>query len=400
MIIKFVVLFFPLFCFINYLFAQSSRTFGLNDSIFYAMKNNQQILVANEDVEIAKARIMETRALNFPKIDFNFNASQYETMSPFMLSDYLGSVYYPKKGGLSSNYAARFSILQYLYAGGRYTSNFKLAKTNLQASEANRDIVVAMVKYEVKKVYYNLLYAKEKYRLWDDEIKAIAKQKVPRYNDWVVELNRERYNAKILLEIARLNFLSKLGIELNTDFDVTGSIEIELKSFDINKLFAISYQYRKELNAVAIQETIDSLSVSLLQTEKYPTITLGGTYELPEINLSKGTKNWAVYINLNLPIFDGWASWARLSAKKSHLKQSGLRKTIIDDTIALDVRRSYLAYEVSKEKLKFDSENLERFIAQGADRKKIFAAKNNLLESKLDVALSYIQLEKAVGKEL
>lgn len=375
------------------------RIFSVNDAVFYGLKNNQQVLIANEDVEIAKARIRETLALNFPKVDFNFNASQYETMSPFVLPYSLGSVYYPPNAVTSSNYAARFSVLQYLYAGGKYTSSYKMAKTNFLISEMNREIQVFQAKADIKKAFYELIHAKQKFKLYKEEINALDKLNDARYNEWLRELKRQYFDVSVELENAKLNFLSKIGLELDTAFDVTGTLEVELGDYELSKLLAWANQYRKEINMGAIQETIDALSVTLLQSEKYPAITLGGTYEFLDVNLAENKKNWAMYLNLNLPIFDGWASWSRLAAKKSQAKQSGIKKIGVEDAIALEVRSSYAAYNISRQKVKFDEENLKQ-AGESPDKKKVFMLKLNLINSRLDAIINQIQLEKAVGKEL
>ena len=397
------------------------RVFNIRDAVFYGLKNNQQMLIALEDIEIARAKIRETNALIFPKIDFNLHAAQYESLAPFTLSDSLGSAYYEARPFRSENYTARFMLSQYIYAGGKYTSNMRLARTNLLIAETTKDILAAKVRADIKKAFYELLYARTRDELLRSEIKRLSdllpsegrqpagnKSGSDEIQGMLSELRRLSYSSESNLAAAQLKFLSAMGLELNTQFDIDGDLEIEFKDYDVDKLIAQAYQFRSELNKVAIQETIDSLSVSLLQAERFPSIMMGGLYEFADANRSDNKKNWAMFVNLNLPVFDGWASWARLDIKKSQARQNSIRRVDAEDSIAGEVRLAFIAYESSRKKVKYDEETLAKIKSAVSDKtplsdgiyNKIFRARLNLLESRLEAALALVNLEKAVGKEL
>ncbi len=379
------------------LFAEK-RVFTEKSAVEYAYKNNHQIIVMDEEINVARSKVRETAAMGLPKIDFNFNYSQFETMTALILPESLGNVYYSNNIP-SSNYAARLSLLQYLYAGGRFTSALKLAKTNHLIAEANKEIALARTKAEVRKSFYELAYLDFKLKSIEKEIREIENRSKKQDSDWLSELKRERIGLKAELYTARMHFLSLIGLELNTEFDIEAEIEPTFKSFELPKLLAWAHRTRPELNKGVIQETIDALSVSLLQKDKYPTITLGGTYELLDLHLNENKRNWAMYLNLNLPLFDGWASWARISALKAQSKQSTVKRANVEDQINLEVRSAFTSYNVSKEKAEFDSAVFEAALKTN-DRKKIFLAKIKLTETKLLSILSLIELERAVGAEL
>ncbi|PKN01772.1 MAG: hypothetical protein CVU77_02200 [Elusimicrobia bacterium HGW-Elusimicrobia-1] len=380
----------------------SVRVFTAADAVFYGIRNNQQILVANEDVEIAKAKIRETHALVFPKIDFNLNASKYDTATPFILSDALGSIYYDASRAPSENYTAKFTMAQYIYAGGRYTSNMRLAKTNLRVAETNREILLSNVRAEVKKAFYRLIYASARLSDMKKEAARLSSGGRSADGELLAALRRDIISAEKNYAAARLGFLSTAGLELNTIFEISGALKIDLPTaLEADKLVAQAYQYRRELSRVAIQETIDSLAVSLLQTEKFPAVTLGGTYEFVDVNRSDSRKNWAMFLNLNLPVFDGWASWARLDARKSHARQSGIKKTDAEDAISYEVRLAVLTLEAAAKKVKHDEDRLaEALSAKPVNPRAVYLASMDILDSRLEAVTSLINLELAVGKEI
>ncbi|MDI6757141.1 MAG: TolC family protein [Endomicrobiia bacterium] len=382
--------------------ASAVRIFSVADAVFYGIRNNQQILVANEEIEIARAKIRETHALVFPKIDFNLNASKYETATPFVLSDALGSIYYDARRSPSENYTAKFTLAQYLYAGGRYTSNMRLARTNMRVAETNKEILVSHVRAEVKKAFYRLIHALARLDEMKKEAARLELSQNSSDKDILISLKRDILMTEKDSAAERLGFLSAAGLELNTFFETSGTLEKDMpSSLDADKLVAQAYQYRRELSKVAIQETIDSLAVSLLQTERFPAVSLGGTYELVDINRSDSRKNWAMFMNLNLPIFDGWASWARLDSRKSHARQSAIRKTDAEDSISYEVRLAVLNCETSAKKVKYDAERLAAILSSpSSSPRSIFLARLDLLDSRLWAVACLINLELAVGKEI
>jgi len=399
--------------------SDTKRSFNIKEAVFYGLKNNQQMLIALEDIEIARAKIREANALIYPKIDFNLHAAQYESFTPFTLTDTLGSSYYEPHGARSENYTARFMLSQYLYAGGKYTSNMRLAKTNLRVAETTRDILTSKVRAEIKKSFYELLYADSKDKLITEEMEwlgvFITEQRlrnntaaVQRAQSRLAGIKRESYSSQKELLLAKIKFLTAMGMELNTDFVIDGSLEVDFKNYEVEILIAQSYQSRAELNKVAMQETIDTLGVSLLQAERFPSIMMGGIYEFADANRSDSKKNWAMFVNLNLPIFDGWASWARLDIKKSQLRQNNIRKVDVEDAIASEVRLAHITYESAVKKARYDKELLDSLLQYQTQsvsnndeaRSQIFQQRLNYLASQLEAIVAFINLEKAVGKEL
>ena len=108
-------------------YSATERMFTLEDSISFGIKNSQQLLALNEDIEVAKLRVDEARSNIFPRIDLNFNASKFENQFPTVLAPTFNSLYLP--GGKNDQYySAKATMWQYLYAGGRYSTTLDLAK--------------------------------------------------------------------------------------------------------------------------------------------------------------------------------------------------------------------------------------------------------------------------------
>lgn len=308
------------------------RVLTLDESITTGTQNSHELLIAQEQSSIAEQRVKESRALIYPKIDLNFSASQFQSDFPTVLSPNFGSLYLPP-GSRDSYYSTRFSLWQYLYAGGRYSKNLELAEKNYSQAQAQMDVIRNKKVRDIRKAFFAFIGSKEKIRVYENASKGSS----DRYRS---ELARTKYE----LEKRKLFFIDTLGIELTTLVDIQGELKAPEGEYDLNKCLAWAMQHRPELRQTQFQEAINSLQVNLSQIERKASVSLGANYEwaAPEFPLNE--RNWNATINMNIPIFDGWASVARTRQRTHQEQESKYRRADIQDQIQLDVRQAVLDY--------------------------------------------------------
>jgi outer membrane protein len=325
------------------------RVLTVEESIATGIHNNQELLALEEQVSIAQQIVNEAKSQNYPKIDFNFSASKFDSDFPTVLPYSFNSLYLPADSR-EQYYFTRFSLWQYLYAGGRYTTNLRLAEINLSQAESQLEAEKYKTIRNVKNTFYAFLVIKQKISAYEntiDELEELYKKSfsekdrlsrsISNLNDELLYLNHE-------LQKMELKFLNTMGLEMNTVVDISGELEAPKKEYDLNKCLAWAFQYRPELRVTQFQETIDSLKVNLSLIERYPTVTLGANYEWVGDQFPLNESNWNATINFNLPIFDGWASWARIKQRKSQLREGTIKRAQIEDQIRLEVRTAFLDY--------------------------------------------------------
>ncbi|MBN1621523.1 MAG: TolC family protein [Endomicrobiales bacterium] len=373
-------------------FAQSAeRVFTLDESISTGLKNNQKMLVLQEQISLAKQRINEARALTYPKIDFNFNISQFNNNMPTVLAPSFYSVYLPGDNK-EQYYSTRFSLWQYLYAGGRYTTNLRVAEANLSSAESQYDVIKNEAVRDVKKSFYNFLVLSEKLKVYQDAIKAVDKKN----KSYRSKLELKLLEVKHEYKKAKLDFLDIVGVELNTEIEIYGELKAPNDEYELSKCLAWAFEYRPELSETQFKEKIDSLRVNLSMTERYPTITLGANYEWVGDQFPLPEKNWSATINLNVPIFDGWASWARIKQRKLKVREGKIYRVEIEDKIRLEVRHAYLDYNYWRERMS----GLESEKSTLVDTEKKLNNRIVWLDTIKDLLFSHAELEKAIGKPL
>ncbi|MEW6041054.1 MAG: TolC family protein [Elusimicrobiota bacterium] len=341
--------------------APVERVFNVEQSIFYALRNRKDILLVSKDLEIARERIKEAGSFKYPKIDLTFNYSDVSTDRFTSLPPAFGSILIPRRTP-GPYYTTRLSLWQNVYAGGLYSSNIQFAKSNIIRAENQVKVVTNDVVFAVKKSFYELIATRELialYEIFISSAQGIIKSGTFKSIDeelqadtLLAEINDKYNRMKTNFEKQKLDFLNTLGLELDTNFKIEGSFDSEIESYDINKLLAWAFEYRPEPKQIQAQEEIDALSMKLSLSARYPTVALGAHYEFPGEKFAFDNKNWNATISLNLPIFDGWASWSRIRQKRLQLEQNKLKKKELEDSIRLEVRKSYSEYNYLLDDLK------------------------------------------------
>ncbi|MFN3966315.1 MAG: TolC family protein, partial [Endomicrobiia bacterium] len=392
------------------------RIFTIENSISCALNNRKEILIAEKELEIAKERVKEANASLYPKIDLTFNYSKLNTDQWMSLPPTFSSILL-QRNSPGDYYLTRLSLWQHIYSGGRYSSNIKLAEANLIRAENQKKIIVNDITLEVKKSIYELASIEKKletYKVIISSIEKLTELTKPKNIEQEIEIEEtisKLKNEKSILENEyekkKLDFLNTLGLELNTSFKLDIRFEPIKDSYDINNLLAWAFQYRPEPKQIQAQEEIDALSVKLSLATRYPTVSLGAHYDFSGEELSFDKKNWNATLNMNLPIFDGWASWSRIKQKKLQVEQNKLRKKDIEDSIRLQIRKSYIEYNFwLKELIERENrlKNAEDMLSKYNLMLKAFTyyleCKINYIEALKEHLSSRASIEYSIGKPL
>ncbi len=335
------------------------KVYLLDESINLAILNNQQLLTAQLDTKIAQHRLKEAKSSMYPQLELNTNISRFEAESPLLLAPILGSTILPSTKDPNENnaevynyYTAKISLFQILWNAGKLNAMKKYASTELKTAESNYETIKNNTIAEIKKAFYKVLAGQKKLENYY-EISSRIPQNMPAglSAGEMLKIKRKKREFEYLeqdlkneLELARINFLKIAGIELDTTFTVKGELLSEHIELDLNKCLAWAMQYRPELKKIVLQEELDALEVSLSLSGRYPTIAVGGNYQLEDTQLPFDKKSWNATINITIPIFDGFAQYSRIRQKKYQYRKATISKANIIDSIKAETRKAFVEY--------------------------------------------------------
>jgi len=161
-----------------------------------------------------------------------------------------------------------------------------------------------------------------------------------------------------------------------------------------------------------LQEQMDALAVNLSLSGRYPTVALGGNYQLEDKQWPFEKKSWNATVNLTLPIFDGFGQFARIRQRKYQYRKSQINRANISDTIKAEVRKSFVEYEYAIEKYEKKTKEAEMLTDTSELYKNIsFSEYAEITDAVLQMQLEYIDavtdviiakidLETVVGKSI
>lgn len=402
---------------------EPERVLTLEQSVQTGLQNSQPLLSAREDVRIAQQRIVEARSLYYPNLALNMNASRYRATDYVALPGEFGSTVLSPSDEPGNFYAGRVALRQMIYNGGRNQANLHLAEAALAQARIQEESIRGQVTVNTVSAFFDVLLAQKRLALTDSvrrEISTMAKQ--VRANDdvgkgtlesFAARLRREQAARRRELESASLAFLSAVGLELYTSVQLSGTLDTSPVKEPLAKLLARAQEARLEIRGTEYQREIDRLAVNLSESQRNPVVVFGATYELNNEVFPLDRAFWNATLNVNLPIFDGFASRARIRQTRLIANQNRIARAEVEDRINREVRESFAEVEFWQSEMadrKIDLDRIGRLMAKLGDRRdpvdraplrsELFAAEEAYWDSVHGHRVARAKLEKAVGLPL
>jgi outer membrane protein TolC len=344
---KFFILLFIFFLYTP-LWAKEEVVLTLEEAQGLALRDNRDILLKTEEVKKAKFKIAESRAGLLPSVSLTGG-----------WTDTRG--YYAKDTGQTS---AGANAKLYLYRGGKTINTIKYNGFNLEVSKALLDKEKLEILLQVEKAFYTLLLAEEYSQLnkdildntrgYLDMINARYASGQASESD-VLKIKESLSNVEAAFEIA----LNQIGagqallkdlLFLAEDVEIKpqGEFVYAEKEVAYDEAFLAAMKNRPEIRQYLAEEQAAKTNVEISRADNRPTIYASWDYYSRSHVLSTAglNKNWNDYNVLGLtfswPIFDGWATKAKVEQAIVDLKETQLAKEQTTKDIALELKKSYL----------------------------------------------------------
>lgn len=349
----------------------------LSEAIDIALRDNRDIQLNQEKLSQAKSKIEEARGAFLPEINLNSPAT------------YTRGLY--KKD--ITNYSFSATVKQYLYKGGKSANTLKQAKYQKEIQDAVLKKAKLEIALNVKKAFYALLIAKE-----FSGINKIILENAKEHLDFLSTRyekgeasESDLLKAQALLKAAEslyeesLNQIEASGVllknilcvEEKTDTDIKGDFEYAPEEIAIDEAILKALSMRPEIKQYALQEEADKAQIEITKAGNRPSIYGSLDYYSRSttsltFSPSKGWQDYNVIgLTLSWPIFDGWATQAKVEQAVSDLRQGQIFQDKVRLDIATQVKEAYLSLKTAIANLKPIKKDIEVY----ADNLKIIQAK-------------------------
>lgn len=344
---KFLFFLLFIFGFFSVLRAEEIKL-NLDEALALALRDNRQILLKKEEVKKAKFKIAQAKAGLFPNLSVSSNWSETK------------GFYNQDIEQLSS----QISLKQILYKGGKIINTIKYNQLGLELSKVLLDKEKQEIAFNTIKAFYTILLTEEfsqlnkailentqkhlavfKARYQKGEVSSSDLLKLEESLSNVEEIYQVSLNQ---LESAQELLRNLLFLDKEIKIKAQGEFVYEPKELIYDEAFLKALKLRPEIRQYEIQTEQAKKMVAINKADQRPTISASWDYysHSHTPSLSGLSKNWNDYnifgISFSWPIFDGFATKAKVEEALVDLKATQLLKEKIIKDIALELKNAYL----------------------------------------------------------
>lgn len=428
----------------------SLPNYDLQACLDYAIENSQVLQNSVYEIDKAKSKVGEVRAVGLPQIEagltVNYNYEVRKTLLPFSTfgggdSTVPGDPEVALAFGTPYDGDFGFRASQLLFDGS-YFVGLSAAKTyrelaSKQFQQTRIDVVDA-----VFKAYYLVLVNREKLKASEsntERLKSLLDETQKMYEAGFAEeidVKRIRVNYNNLAVSTRVferavvvsEYLLKyqMGMPVNERIRITGDLngvkEILEKKPEVGNF---QYQDRIEYSVLETNRNLKHLEVKNTNVQYLPSLYLIGTLgwntnaaEASQLtNFSdRWLSNGLIGIQMTIPIFDGLRKKYQIEQSKIDLMQIENNNALLENSINTEVRQSVDGLQASMDQLIVQEENMNlakevydvsrtKFQEGVGSNIELINADDSYITAQVDyydalytAILSKISLEKSLGK--
>jgi outer membrane protein TolC len=391
-LILFLSIFIFLFC---PLLRAEEISLTLDEAVAIALRDNRDILLKAEDVKKAKLKIGEANASLFPTL--NFTSGWTYTRG-----------YYAKDLGQTTTQA---TLKQYLYKGGKTINTIKYNGYNFEVAQALLDKTKLETIMNIKKAFYTLLLATEFANLnkniltntqahlgfvqarykngeaSESEVLKIKESLSSVDEAYVASLNQAESSEVLLRNL--------LSLEPEVKIKPDGQLNYEPKEVAYDEAFLKAMKTRPEIKQYEAQAEANKKAIEIAKADNRPSIYASWDYysRSHTVTTTVNTRNWNDYniigLTFSWPIFDGWATKAKVEQAIVDLKETRLLKEKTIGDIASELKNTYLSLKNAIAKIKTTAADIVVYLDRLKDIEQKYNKGIASLLDKEDVDLSY-----------
>jgi len=416
--------------------------FSLEECVTFAKNNNVQVKNSLLAIEAQIQTNREIGAAAFPTIGTNAGVNDFikipTSLLPAQIFGGAAGTYIPVQFGTkyNANYGVNF---QQLLFDGQVFVALKARASSLQWQKKNAALTEEAIKTNIYKIYYQLSASKTQLNILDANIERLSKlahdAEVMYKNGFAekldvdkvsVQLNNlqtEKIKANNSVAIGFMGLKMLMGMPVNDSLALTEVIDE--KSLDKDVLVENDFQYgvRKDFQYLSETKKLTEFNVKRYQLGYLPTISFSGSTSKnalrTKFDFFEGG-SWfnttMISLNINLPLFNGFARDARLKKTKIELQQIENQLGGLKNNIDNEITQAKLNYMSSVATMQFQKKNMQLAETVYQQTKKKFetgtgsnteisasqadlvTAQNNYMNALYSALIAKVDLLKATGK--
>ncbi len=419
------------------------HAFSLADAVSYAQKNNVQVKNALLDIDAQIQTNREIASAALPSVNSSVGGTDFLTIPTSLLPGQIfggaPGTFIPVQFGtkFNANYGVNFN--QILFDGQVFIA-LQARATSLEWKRKNAALTEENIKANIYKIYYQLSASKTQLNILDANIERLQKLAndaaamykngfaekldVDKVNVQLNNLQTEKLKANNSVTIGFMGLKMLMGMPVKDSLVLTDVINESNLSSDV--LFENDFQYtiRKDYQYLSTVKKLSEYNIKRYQLSYLPTITMNGAYtknaQRTKFDFFEKNGNWfetaLIGLNINLPLFNGGATVAKIKKAKIELQQVENQMSTLKNNIDNELSQAKLNYMSSVATVEFQKKNMQLAENVFSQTKKKFeagagsnteisaaqadlvAAQNNFMNALYTALIAKVDLLKASGK--
>jgi len=443
---KTIILLFSSLCVMLHVSAQEGpktvHAFSLEECVTFAQKNNVQVKNSLLQIEAQVQTNREIGAAALPTINSNIGGTDYTKIPTSLLpGQFFGQpagTYIPVQFGTKFNANYGMNFQQLLFDGQVFVA-LQARAASLEMQRNNAALTEENIKANIYKIYYQLSASKTQLNILDANIERLSKLAhdaeimykngfaekldVDKVSVQLNNLQTEKLKATNSVAIGFMGLKMLMGMPVKDSLSLTEVINEQSLNNDILVENDFQYSVRKDYKYLGTLRKLTEYNVKRYQLSNLPTLSMSGAYsknaQRTKFDFFEGG-SWfttqLVSLNLSLPIFNGFATDARIKRTKIELQQIENQMVGLKNNIDNEITQSRLNYISSVATVQFQKKNMQlaenvyqqtkkKFEAGTGSNTEISAAQadlvsaqNNYMNALYTALIAKVDFLKATGK--
>lgn len=401
----------------------------LDEAYRQALKNNELILIAAEEIEKSRLSSDKADALMLPRL--NLYARYTKLDNPIEFEAELGDLSLPPVTTIpEEQMLGNANLIQPLYQAEWFPRK-KQAEDILKRSSHDYGWIAQGVLYEVAQAYFEIIRANNYIMIAEDSLQRSYEEKriaEIKFNEGVVtedsvlsaELKITSSQNRLVTDKSTLRLarymLKQLINSTGEDFEVVEPPESSSLNGTIEDLVSVAREERLDYRSAMSMVGVAQFEIDAVKSRFQP--SLEGEvnyYTVDDPAFDQNDESWKAMLTLRIPIYQGGIRFADLKTGEHELKQARLRVATIEKDLRMQIEKAQVAMEASRAEI----ENLEKQSDLARKNYDIVLAKyrhgatnyvdinqafdvlekvqRELVARKYDYRLAVLQLERAAG---
>lgn len=350
---------------------------SLQDAVTAALKNNYDIKLVNNEVQIAKNNVNPGNAGLLPSLEGSFSEGGSRQNTTRTQSS---GAQQTLTGVRNTNMSYGVALGWTIFDGLQMFTNYDRLKELQKQGEVNAKATILMTVSNVFSAYYTVSREQQLVRARDSALDVsqlrlrIANNKlsIGRGSKLDVIAAQVDYNADTssylqeinLLKNARTSLNQVMARDLNIDFKVDEVIDIN-SGLDYTALAGQMEQMNPDLQHAFISKKIAELNLKQVKGQRYPVIGVNGGYEYQKsssptgFNTQQRANGFTYGVTASLNIFNGFLQRQNERNAKIGIISSELTLEKTRQDIGAQLISAFQNYKTNLELLKVESSNVD-----------------------------------------